>query len=178
MLQNNFRLAFVTIAIFVLFVGIPTEIHSTIVSVGSGSYTTNLPSGANPPLNQNGEVVYPATTDNVSGPIPTTDWWTSLVYQNQSGNQFSETLVAHPLMMKCQNLGLGLGTTPDPAWNPNYSYSYTEDLVVGVVGLNASNSQLDEYSDWTVSAFWESGVNSLNATFGHGLPYVYFTKTG
>jgi len=153
-------------------------LYADIIPVGSGSYTTNNPGGTTPPHNQNGQTVYPAVTNNVSAPIPTTDWWTSLVYKNNPGNQFSEVLAAHPFMMKCQSLGLGLGTTPDPAWNPGYVYSYTEDLVVGVNGMNSSNALLDGFGDWTVTSKWENGGNSLHATFGHGLPYAYFTKTG
>ena len=153
-------------------------LNGAIIPVGSGSYTTTLPGGTTPPHNQNGQTVYPAVTGNVTAPIPTTDWWTSLVYKNNPGNQFSETLAAHPMMLKCEAEGLGIGTTPDPAWNPGYVYSYTEDIVVGVLGMSSSNTFLDGYGDWTVTAKWENGGNSLLATFGHGLPFTYFTKTG
>lgn len=81
-------------------------------------------------------------------------------------------------MMKCLSNGLGMGTTPDPTSNPNYVFPYTEDFVVGVNGMSSSNSLLNGYGDWTVTAKWEAWGNSLLATFGHGLPFAYFTKTG
>lgn len=58
-----------------------------------------------------------------------------------------------------------------------YHYSYAEDVRIGVAGLTA-DGKVDGYSDWTVSELWSSGGNSLRTTFGHGLPFVYATKTG
>jgi endoglucanase Acf2 len=155
---------------------VPIYLFSAIVPLGSGSYTTDLPAGGNPPLLGNGAIAYPAVTTNITGPIPTNDWWTSLVYKNNVGNNFSEVLAAHPFMLKCTAQGLGIGSTSNPTGN--YSYPYTEDLTVRVANTNFEEALLDGYGDWTVKAKWESGSNSLCATFGHGLAYLYFTKTG
>jgi len=168
-----------TVLIIMLF---PVWLLADIIPVGSGSYTTVLPAGANPPQNQAGATAYPAVTENISAPIPTTDWWSSIVFKFQTGNQYSETTIAHPFMMKCHGQGLGLGTTFTPVTNPpwfdTYLYPYTEEFVVGVEGLYSPNTLVDDYGDWTVTPKWESGGNSLEATFGHGSPYVYFSKTG
>ncbi|HEY1012185.1 MAG TPA: hypothetical protein VGE07_05715, partial [Herpetosiphonaceae bacterium] len=55
-------------------------------SVGLGSYTTVLPPGGSLPSNNTGGVVAPKITSNVTGAIPTNDWWSSLVFQRYAGN--------------------------------------------------------------------------------------------
>jgi endoglucanase Acf2 len=49
---------------------------------------------------------------------------------------------------------------------------------VGVSGLNASQTKTHDYGDWTATALWESGATNMEATFGHGLPFVFFKVTG
>ena len=143
--------------------------------------TTALPPGAKGPSNNVGTPVAPKKTDNVRGPIPTNDWWSSLVFQRFPDNPYSENMHAHPLAMKAKAGGLGVAypktyvITPDQR---KYEYTYTEDFTLGVTGLSSPDAKLDGYSDWTVSAYWNGGGSSLRATFGHGLPYVYATKTG
>ena len=41
----------------------------------------------------------------------------------------------------------------------------------------SGQTALNGYGDWTVTGQWDDGANQLNATMGHGLPFVYFTKT-
>ena len=140
-----------------------------------------LPAGVSGPTNNAGAPVAPKKTANVSGPIPTNDWWSSLVFQRYPDNPYSNTMHAHPLAMKAEAQGLGVAypnsyvITPDAR---KYEYTYTPDFTLGVAGLNSPDAKLDGYSDWTVSAYWEGGGSSLTATFGHGLPYVYAEKTG
>ncbi|HEY1011394.1 MAG TPA: RICIN domain-containing protein, partial [Herpetosiphonaceae bacterium] len=59
-----------------------------------------------------------------------------------------------------------------------YEYTYSEDFTLGVAGLNSPDTKVDGFSDWTVTAAWSGGGSSLKATIGHGLPFVYATKTG
>ena len=143
--------------------------------------TSALPPGARGPENNVGTPVAPKKTNNVRGPIPTNDWWSSLVFQRYPDNPYSTTMHAHPLAMQAEAGGLGVSypktyvITPDQR---KYEYTYTKDFTLGVAGLNSPDAKLDGYSDWTVSAYWSGGGSSLRATFGHGLPYVYATKTG
>ena len=78
-----------------------------IVSVGQGTYTTALPEREKPPSNQAGQAALPLKTDGFTGPVPTNDWWTSLVW-NAAGNAFSDALYAHPLALQAQADGLDL----------------------------------------------------------------------
>lgn len=173
--MNNKTLFLIKVVTFLIIVNI-TILYGDIINVGDGSYTNTLPAGANPPLNQDGEIVYPSITGNIEAPIPTTDWCTSIVYKNDPDNPFSHTLAAHPLMMRCRANGLGVGTNFSSSGS--YIFPYNEEFIVGVSGLSATQTLLDDYSDWTVTTEWSDGSNSLKATFGHGLPYIYFTKTG
>ncbi len=140
-----------------------------------------LPPGASGPTNNTGAPVFPKITANVRGPVPTNDWWSSLVFQRYPDNPYSETMHAQPLSMKAKAAGLGVAYPATHVITPDqrkYEYTYTEDLTLGVAGLNSPDAKLDGYSDWTVRSFWSGGGASLTATFGHGLPYVYATKTG
>ena len=158
---------------------------AAVVSVGAGSYNTTLPAGGLVPSNSNGAAVAPKITSNVTGAIPTNDWWSSLVWQRYAGNPYGENLYALPLSLKAKNNGMGISyaTTPgistgSPTYIGEYHYTYTEDFTAGLVGLNSPDSKVDGYSDWAVTAQLSDGANTLKSTFGHGMPYAYFTKTG
>jgi endoglucanase Acf2 len=142
-----------------------------IVPVGSGSYTRTLPAGGVNP-------VAPKVTANVTGPAPSTDWWSSLIFPRTSGN-YGDVLAAQPLNLKAAASGLGVGTGAIVPTGPNYyAYGYQEDLLVKLAGLSAPSTKVAGYSDWTVTARWDDGTRRLDATFGHGLPFIYFTKSG
>jgi endoglucanase Acf2 len=152
---------------------------ATVVTVGAGSYNTTLPAGRLPPSNSAGTAISPKRTASLTGPMPTNDWWSSLGFQRFAANPYSENMFAHPLAMHAKAGGLGIGYTTTPGVGASdFSYGYTEELTLGVVGLNSPDAKVDGFSDWTVTGYWASGANSLKATFGHGLPYVYATKTG
>ncbi|CAA9557341.1 MAG: GH81 / GH18 [uncultured Truepera sp.] len=158
------------------------RIDQAPVSDPEASLTTSaLPPGAAGPSNNAGAPVAPKITANVRGPVPTNDWWSSLVFQRFPDNPYSENMHAHPLSMKAKAGGLGVAYPASYVITPDarkYEYTYTEDFTLGVTGLSSPDAKLDGYSDWTVSAYWSGGGSSLKATFGHGLPYVYATKTG
>ena len=52
----------------------------SIVAVGLGSYTTELPDGELPVTNVENVPITPLVTDNVTGAVPTSDWSSSLSY--------------------------------------------------------------------------------------------------
>lgn len=149
------------------------------VSVGAGSYTTALPSGGSTPSDDLGNPILPVRTADITGPVPTTDWWTPIVFKFRADNPYSDVLAAHPLNLKARAGGLGIGTGRKvPALSYYYAYHYQEDFVVGTVGMAAAATTLAGYGDWTVTAQWDSGSDQLQATMGHGLPFVYFTRSG
>jgi len=170
---SNGRRALGTVALLAALlslVSLPPPSSAVRPAAAAGSYTTVLPAGrAGPPT-----TIY--RTPAVTGAMPTNDWWTSLAWKRYAGNH-SEAMFAHPLAVRARAAGLGLGYTREATITPDgrkYEYPYREDLTAGVTGLNAAPAdvRVDGYSDWTVTADWSGGA--LKATFGHGLPFVYF----
>ncbi len=142
-----------------------------IVPVGLGSYTTALPAGGTNPA-------APRVTAELTGPKPSTDWWSSLIFPRTSGN-YGDVLAVQPLNLKAAASGLGVGTGAIVPTGPNYyAFGYQEDLLVKLASLSAPTIKVAGYGDWTVTARLDDGTRRLEATFGHGLPYVYFTKSG
>ena len=151
------------------------------VRVGQGSLQTVRPPGAKGPSDTRGSDAVPCVTKRVTGPVPTNDWWSSLVWKRRPENRYSENLYAHPLAFRARADGLGVGYPTQAAVAPdgrNYHFHYARDLTVGVEGLEAPDARVDGYTDWTVTALWEGGGRTLRATIGHGLPYVYCEAAG
>lgn len=157
------------------------------VTVGSGSYAEGTPTGGAVPTEcNNTPITNPrahVTSNFPAGAIPTNDWWTSLLWRKFNCASVSENLMAHPLAFHAYTNGLGVsyptavsisGTSTGVG---EYHYNYAEDFRLGIAGLDV-DGKVDGYSDWTVSELWTNGSSSLRTTFGHGLPFVYATKTG
>ena len=170
-----------------LLLGFAAEAAPEIVPVGKGAYRLDLPPGGDgKPRRSVAET--PSVSSGFSKPIPTSDWWSSLVWPKP--DPFSQPMIPHPLAVKAEAKGLAIGYTAEPQiihgmkdgkiLQPGsaYNYPFRSSLRVGLKDWSASNAVLDDYSDWTVTALWETGSDELRATFGHGLPFVYFTKTG
>lgn len=135
------------------------------VNVGSGSYTTTFPG-----VDAAGRNGFPSGTPFVTGQaankaVPTNDWWSHKVKNPHSDNLFN-----YPFTMKTKNEGLLISYVP---WGPIDAF---EPLIVGVTGLNANESRVSDFSDWTVSMDWQNGSHQFTAMSGIGLPFIYFTK--
>ena len=150
------------------------EINAQVVSVGSGSYTTTFPG-----TDEAGRNEVPSGAPQVSGvaatkPVPTNDWWSNLVKNDHGGQAFN-----YPLSFRSEAEGLVINyTIPLSSSSNEYRepMSAVDAIKIGVTGLSASQSTISDYSDWTVTANWNSGGNNFSATMGMGMPFVYFTK--
>jgi endoglucanase Acf2 len=114
-------------------------------------------------------------------PVPTNDWWSSLVWQRYSSNPYGENLYAHPMTMHADAGGLSVGypsTATITGDQKMYEQSHRGDLTVGVAGLAAPRVEVDGWSDWTVTPRWTDGTRALRTTIGHGSPYVYAEASG
>lgn len=161
------------------------------VGVGAGSYSTQLQGEETGPTDENNVPVTPSVTAALNGvPIPTNDWWTSLVFHHNPAHPYSQPMHPHPFSMQAHPYGMALSYRPYPHLTKAermgvstvvaYGYTYpnnNEDVRVIVPGLNAGKAVLAGFGDWTVTAQWPTQNGHLEATFGHGLPYVYFEKT-
>jgi endoglucanase Acf2 len=182
--------------------GVP---NTAVAQPGVGCYSTILPAGEKsvtfwPAVDNPGySPATPKITANYSGPLQTNDWWSSLIWDWNQGaaaapprEPHSQIMHPHPFSMQARPDGLrmsytqeiqaGTNTAPTGAVTGYANFLLpgpgAEHLKVTVDGLNAPNTRVDNYSDWAVTAYWEDGADTLSATFGHGLPYVFFEKTG
>jgi len=172
--RKQFIFQFTILLIFLIY---PFSISAQIVYVGSGSYSTVLPSGALGPQYASGANAIPKISDNFDQPIQTNDFWSSIIYPFQ-GSSYSNITYAHPLAYKAVNNGLEMGYTSDYIFAADdYLYPYSSHLTVSISGLSSSETVTDRYDDWTVTALWEGTSVSMEATFGHGLPYTFFRVT-
>ncbi len=155
-------------------------------TVGAGSYTETLPAGAGLPVGCGDLSTNPRqfmTANAPAGPVPTNDWWSSLVFK-KFDCAYSENLHAHPTSYDTTAAGLGFSynTTPQISGSATgvgeYHYIYQEDFTAGVAGLNAPRTLVDGWTDWTVTPYWSDGTRTMKATIGHGLPFAYFQITG
>ena len=175
-------------AVFVcaMFLVLPRAVAiGQIVQVGKGSYRTDLPPG---PDGKPRRLIKakPLVSDQFTGPVPTNDWCSSLVWPSDS--EHSLPMFPHPLAVQAHASGLGLGYNPVPEITDSrkdgklfqkgssYKFPYRESLIVGLKGLDSENCVLDKQSDWAVTALWQSDSDKLRATFGHGFPFVYFER--
>lgn len=179
--------------------------NTAVALPGVGCYTTNLPAGEKsvtfwPAVDNAGySPATPKITGNYTGPLQTNDWWSSLIWDWNQGapttppsEPYSQIMHPHPFSMQAladgmrmsysRELQFGTNTADTGAVTGYANYllpgNGAEHLKVTVAGMNAPNTQVDDYSDWAVTAHWNGGVNTLSATFGEGIPYVFFEKTG
>ena len=91
---------------------------ASVVSVGAGSYTTTAPTNLTLPPN----TIY--RTSNVTGPMPTSDWWTSVAW-----TQPAYPIYPLPLALQTGTNGLGVSypdtTTVSVAMHAGYSGDFT-----------------------------------------------------
>ncbi len=145
-----------------------------LVQVGSGGYTTDLPAGQIGPSDDTNNPIARLFTSNLQAPYPTTDWWSSLAFPSISTQVHSFNMFPRPLCVRAEAEGLQVGYPTEAVGTATYFYNYTEDLKIATINLNATETKVSDYSDWTVTADWSDGT--LQATFGHGLPYVFCKK--
>jgi endoglucanase Acf2 len=149
--------------------------EESMVAAGRGSYATALPPGAKEPP----PPVY--KTENVRGPVPTNQWWSSLVW-----DRFSEAQYPHPLAVRAVPSGLQV-------YYPGATLTANK---IGIMGeMPAANSgqdfilghsrqavfpdaRLHDYSDWFVTASLAEGGRRMRVSYGHGSPYVYAVYEG
>ncbi|WP_340106165.1 glycosyl hydrolase [Rhodohalobacter sp. 8-1] len=156
----------------------PGKLKAQSVSVGQGSYSLSLPPGVVGPQRSDGSSASPKISADFDQPIQTNDFWSSLIFPF-FGDPYSSVLFAHPINAKATNTGLQIGYTTDHVFaGSDYLYPFSHQLTVGVDGLNVPETLTNSYGDWTVTAEWDGSGRSMEATLGHGLPFIYFRIDG
>jgi len=160
----------------------PPPDPETSAAAGAGFYATRVVAGETPPANEKGVPVRPKVTSDFAGSPATNDWWSSLIWAFDRGgapNPYSEIMFPHPLAVQAERRGLAIAYPTAPVIDKTqYRYPFEVDLRLGAVGLDAPDTRVARYSDWTVTAAWGDGDRAMRATLGHGLPFVYVESTG
>ena len=148
-------------------VGVVMSVPTLVAAekVGSGSYAT-----VHPGFDEANRNKVPRGLPQVSGPaaerpIPTNDWWSNVLYENQTGNLF-----AYPIAMRTKMDGLALAYVPK---GPMIDF---DPIRVGVGSISSEKTTVSNYSDWTVTMRWGMDEEYFEATAGIGMPFVYFHK--
>lgn len=152
--------------------------YAQTITVGNASYRVGVPAGQVGPRTSSGQSVSPKVSADFDLPVQTSDFWSSLIFPF-FGVPYSNVMYAHPINAKAIATGLEVGYTSDPVFAAqDYLYPFRSQLTVGVDGLQASRTTTNSYGDWTVTAGWSDSNQSMTATLGHGLPFVFFEVSG
>ena len=151
-------------------------------SHGLGTIYETIPPGYGVPGDTSGNPVTPRVAGEFTGPAPTNTWWSSLIWERYPGNDFGQPVHAHPISLQAASEGLYLGHVATASgYDLGYEFSFNGDsaaMTLGVTGLSAPDVRIAGSSDWTVTAAWDDGDQSLRTTIGRGLPTVLAECTG
>ncbi len=146
---------------------------------GAGYVSNEPPKGVAIATDRRNKSVKPKVTSDFKQAPKSNTWWSSLIWQFDETNPYSLNLYAHPLVMRAKAQGLGAGYPDKPEVKPReYMQRYAEDLTIGLENQKFPDTRVAGYSDFAVTASWKNENSELRLTLGHGLPYVYATKTG
>lgn len=140
-----------------------------VVNLGKGSYVID---DAN--LLQPREPKY--VSSKISTPIPSNDWWTSIVY-----TQYSDTMPALPMAYKYSATGLSMYYTDglyNRADNGGMGVDSRHfDLTVNSADITGkASAKLDGYGDWSVDVkYSDDDTAKMESTLIKGSPYAYTT---
>ena len=176
--------------LIILSLGTPySSVYSQVINMGQGSYTKSLPSGQTSATDQNGNPILPNIAGNFTKlewfpsfvPVTTNDFWSNVLFRYDPDEP--AYVFAHPFELKIDSSGLVLSYTDKAIKsgvtnNDNYAYIAEGQLKIGLSGIDKSTFKATDYSDWTATTTWTTESTSLEATFGHGLPFVYFKSSG
>jgi endoglucanase Acf2 len=146
----------------------------SLMTVGKGSYTLEL---------RPEDVTIdsrPKISAQFQGKLSTNDWMTSLSVDS-STNPHSFTMYPHPLAIKTQSEGVQIGyPNRSTGGEKDYRFVGSKDMVVGPYKCTHSKSFLSHVSDGLAQASWEDAFSlcPFQASFGHGMPFVYFRAQG
>jgi endoglucanase Acf2 len=146
---------------------------------GAGFVSREAPKGVAIATDRRNKSVKPKVTDDFDAIPKSNNWWSSLIWQFDETNPYSMSLYAHPLVMRAGAQGLGIGYPDKPTIKPReYMHRYAEDISLGLEGEKFPDTRVAGYSDFAVTASWRNDHAELRATIGHGMPYVYATRSG
>ena len=123
-------------------------------------------------------------TENLTGPVPTNDWATSLIWGTMwtgYNQKFSEALYAIPVIFKPHAGGVKIETPPTQVINggndiqKHYEDAFV-DINIGGTNFTAVDARADKVTDWQYDFVLNNSdkSQSIKATIMHGNPFGYF----
>ncbi|MEC7358068.1 MAG: glycosyl hydrolase [Verrucomicrobiota bacterium] len=144
------------------------QLAASPTQLGAGSFSTKTPNEVTPPP----EKIY--RTKSLKGPVPTNDWWSSVLWEKFSSNHYP-----HPLAVKCEMNGLRIfypgpkSSASDRAFIAGMPNSIN-DLIIGTENRTPFKQALvQDYNDWFLTVQFGTDDTHLRCTYGHGSPFVY-----
>ena len=158
------------------------------VQVGKGSYATRPPrdQAARPGVRGKegwGDLSQVFThmklwvPEDYHGPVPSTDWWTTLVSRQWSGQLWS-----YPAMVKAEPTGVSIHYPK--TWklidnSKKMILDSASELFVRGKGFVPESKLAESWSDWLVTfRLPQSAGVWMKATIGHGLPCTWIETSG
>ncbi len=117
-------------------------------------------------------------TDNIQGPVPSNDWWTSVLYK-----RLSDGIAGLPLMYQYYDTGLGFYYASKLFTATNNGGMDTKcnnmDLYISTSSIvNTPAAKLDGYGDYSADiVFSDDDTPKMKSTLVKGSPYIYNTFT-
>lgn len=139
-----------------------TELYTqNVIPVGAGSYAEYPPAHeyiGNDPENGTFQSIALNPTldlgpDMIGMPIPTNDWWTSVLYnENADGSRNGGNLWTYPLLSRANDKGYQIGHRTAKDWGGNESVGVSVDYLVTLTGNDfiANKTSAINWSDWHV----------------------------
>lgn len=163
MLKSKKLFSLIVVLVFLVITLIPVmTVNAASITVGAGSYTDILPSGATGPQS----TVY--KTSALTGAIPTNSWESSILWE-----QWSENLFAHPLRYKCLTAGLEVGVPVLAAGTDFVLGGANVDYTIVSSTTAPTDAKASKVTDWSVDIV----LGGMTATIVKGSPFSYYTFT-
>ena len=113
-------------------------------------------------------------TNHLTGPVPTNDWWSSILWEKFSSNHFP-----HPLALDYDKQGLRIfypGNSIN-AFDKGLAGGMpelTQDLIIATnTNKLFKEARVHDFSDWFVTTHLGDENNFLRLTYGHGSPFIF-----
>ncbi|KGO94601.1 glycosyl hydrolase [Flavobacterium subsaxonicum] len=154
----------------------------TPVAVGSGSYASAVPAAEDIDWNEDGvgdifpfintQTIY--VQPGETRPIPTNDWWTSLLVE-----QYSGLLWAYPLMVDAESYGPRI-FFPNSFSADGSNIVYGGSMMIKATGYTPEKAIAKDWSDWGVVMGIPDAAHNKNidVTMAHGIPFVWLQTQG
>jgi endoglucanase Acf2/uncharacterized protein YjdB len=167
----------------------------SVISVGSGSYASYPPDyeyvggdasyGTFYDFATNSDNI-DVTSSKINDPIPTNDWWTSILTEEDSyGNRLGGNLWTYPLLCRTTTSGLEIGNMGIDNWSTDElgSRSLGVDYLIALVGSSFTPTKTIamNWSDWHVDLRTQVGDDDskrIDITIAQGMPYVWAKTHG